>query len=224
MSFPEPIVLGVDEAGRGPAIGPLIIAGVAVPESVLVKFENLGIRDSKRLSPKRREQLYDALQQLNAKIYIRELTATKIDLTLKDTQDNLNLLEIRVMADIINEAMPTIAYIDAISKPAYSERHLDPLLSSPKPRLVVENKADDNYAVVGAASIIAKVLRDQNITALQEAHRHLGDFGSGYPADPKTQRFLERNVDTIRRYQLPFVRMEWECTKRILRRKRQTLI
>ncbi len=216
------LILGIDEAGRGPAIGSMFIAGIMMNEPDLVKLKDLGIRDSKRLSANRREELYSALKELNTKIFVRELTAMKIDLVLKDSKDNLNLLEIRTMADIINEAKPSVAYVDAVSTPTYFSRNLDPHVQPSKPRLVVENRADDKYEIVGAASIVAKVLRDRSVAELREKHQNLGDLGSGYPSDPKTKRFVEQNVEAIRKYKLPFVRMEWESTKKILRRRRQT--
>lgn len=218
---PDPLILGVDEAGRGPAIGSLFIAGVALPESLLPELNAMGVRDSKKLSAKRREELYTALQELNAAIYLRELSAAEIDLVLKDTGDNLNLLEIRKMAEIINEAKPAIVYVDAVSTPTYSKNKLIPEINSPKPRLVVENRADDNYEIVAAASIVAKVQRDRSVLALHEAHPYLGDFGSGYPSDPRTQRFIQENIEIIKRNEVPFVRMEWDNIKRIIRQKKQ---
>lgn len=217
----DPLILGVDEAGRGPAIGPLFIAGVALPESALPKLKSMGIRDSKKLSPNRREKLYTGLQELNATIYLRELSAKEIDHVLKDAGDNLNLLELRKMAEIINEAKPSIVYVDAVSTPAYSKNKLIKDLKSPKPRLVVENKADDNYEIVAAASIVAKVQRDRSVLALREAHPNLGEFGSGYPSDPRTQHFIQENIEAIKRNEIPFVRMEWDNIKRVLRQKKQ---
>lgn len=222
MKSLDSLVLGIDEAGRGPAIGPLFIAGVVLPKSALSKLDPLGIRDSKRLSPTKREQLYTVFQELNIPMYERKLTALEIDRVLKDPSDNLNLFEIRKMAEIINEVKPTIAYIDAVSSPTYFKDRLVPHLVSPKPRLVVENKADDKYKIVGAASIVAKVQRDRSVAALRETYRDLGDFGSGYPSDPRTQQFIKRNSEIIRLNKLPFVRMEWENTKKVLRQKKQS--
>lgn len=218
----DPLILGIDEAGRGPALGPLFVAGIALPESILPQLESMGIRDSKQVSPGKREQFYTLLQQLNSAIYWRKLTAKEIDRVLRDPSDNLNLLEIRKMAEIINEVKPATAYVDAISTPAYFKHHLNPLLKSPKPRLVVENKADAKYRIVGAASIVAKVQRDGSIAGLREIYRNLGDLGSGYPSDPRTQQFIQNNTGLIRKKKLPFVRMEWDNIKKILHQRKQT--
>jgi len=199
---------------RGPVIGPLVIAGVLIRDDQVAALKALGVKDSKLLSPRRREKLADEIKRLAAKYEIVELSPAEIDkivLTGKKFH-RLNLLEAKAMAEVIKRLKPEIAYVDASD--VVAERfgsQIKEMLPFPV-TIISEHKADATYAVVSAASIIAKVRRDKIIAQLREQY---GDFGSGYVADSKTVAFL---MDWVKRYgSYPdFVRKSWKPAKRML--------
>ena len=175
-------ILGVDEAGRGPVIGPLVIAGVLLWEDQEKELLALGVRDSKALARERRAELVPPIECLALAVERVILPAARLD-------GNLTRIELEATAQIIKKMEPDRAIIDAPvgprAIPAYREalRRLLPF----ECELVLENKADVHHPVVAAASIVAKVQRDQEILQLRTRY---GDFGWGYPSEPKVQRFL----------------------------------
>ncbi|MFH1972000.1 MAG: ribonuclease HII [archaeon] len=182
------LIAGVDEAGRGPVIGPLVVAGVAIEEKNIKKLEELGVKDSKLLTPKRREELFSKIKELTEyKILI--IPPQEVDDAVNSASMNLNWLEAVKYAMVINALNPDKAYVDcpSVNNKAFKE-YMEQFLKK-KPELIVENKADLNYPIVGAASILAKVTRDREIKKLREKY---GDFNSGYPSDPKTKEFLKK--------------------------------
>lgn len=183
-------VLGIDEAGRGPVIGPLIIAGVMIHDG---KEAELGaVKDSKLLTHKKRVILNEIIQK-NSEFKIIEVSPQEIDdaLNPNNKKMNLNWLEAHKQAEIINELKPDIAIIDCPSPNCkkYTE-YLRKLLNNKEIKLIVEHKADVNYPVCSAASIIAKVKREEEVAKLKEKY---GDIGPGYPANPITQKFIKEN-------------------------------
>jgi ribonuclease HII len=130
-------------------------------------------------------------------------------------QHSLNEIEAMKIAELINglKKKPETIYVDSPDalKGAFEKRIRKYLnKANEKTKIVAENKADSNYVVVGAASILAKVKRDEEIEKLCEK---FGDFGSGYPADPKTQKFLAEYVEKNKKLP-PFSRIFWStCTK-----------
>ncbi len=178
-------ILGIDEAGRGCAIGPMVVCGALLDEDVLETLRADGVRDSKALTPAGREALAQNIRSVAAGLFLEEISPSEID------ERNLNLLEIRRIGRIISAAKADVVYLDA---PVAGRRgieafcqHIKRRLSGDCPRIVAENHADATYVSVAAASIIAKVRRDAVVADLR---RQFGDFGSGYPSDEKTTRFL----------------------------------
>jgi ribonuclease HII len=202
------LVAGVDEAGRGCVIGPLVVAGVLIREEKLPVLTRLGVKDSKLLSAKKREALAVEVERLVEKRVIVKLLPVEIDRVVESGRKlhKLNRLEAQTMAKIIDALKPDVAYVDAAD--VLEERfkhHIQESLSF-KTKIVAQHKADRTYAVVSAASIIAKVDRDREIAALTSEH---GDFGSGYLADPKTMRFLKQWLQTHSEYP-ECVRKSWK--------------
>jgi ribonuclease HII len=184
------LVCGIDEAGRGPVLGPMVIAGVMMRESRHAELVALGVKDSKLCTPKKREELYEAILRLTSEYHVVVIDPLEIDAALFDPMMNLNLLEIHHQAAIINTLIPDHVIIDCpqINTLSYTSK-LIPFLSNRAVGIQAENKADMNHPIVSAASIIAKVTRDR---AIESIKKRIGiDFGSGYPGDPKTRRFLE---------------------------------
>jgi ribonuclease HII len=181
-------VLGIDEAGRGPVIGPMIIAGVMIQDG---KEKELGaVKDSKLLKHKQRELLYPQIVA-HSEFKIIEVSPQEIDMALNSKELNLNWLEAHKQAEIINELKPDAAIIDCPSPniKKYTE-YLRNLLANKEVKLIVEHKADVNYPVCSAASIIAKVKREEEVEKLKKKY---GDIGPGYPGNETTKKFIKEN-------------------------------
>jgi len=210
------LIAGVDDAGRGPIIGPLVIAGVLIDEKDLPTLRNLGVKDSKLLSPRRREQLATEIRKLALKYHVESLSPADIDRVVETGRKlrRLNRLEAQTMAKVIDALKPNVAYVDAsdVLADRFKEHILENL--SFRVEIVSEHKADVKYPIVSAASIIAKVERDRAIEKLQEKYRDLGDMGSGYSSDPRTIKFLEKWYARFG-YSPEFVRKSWKPAKRL---------
>jgi ribonuclease HII len=183
------LVCGIDEAGRGPVIGPMVIAGVSMHERSLDELKELGVKDSKLLSPAKREMLYDKILRIVQNHHIVVISPLEIDIALGDPDCNLNSLEAIHQAAIIRILRPESVIVDC---PSVNMESYSLMLKSYMSEMIVEikaeHKADVNYPIVSAASIIAKVCRDREIEKIKKAIDI--DFGSGYPSDPKTRKFL----------------------------------
>jgi len=207
------LIAGVDDAGRGPIIGPLVIAGVLFAEEDLRKLKPLGVKDSKVLSPRRRETLAIEIRRLAVKYHVESLSPAEIDKVVETRRrlHKLNRLEAHTMAKVIEVLKPDVAYVDASD--VIAERFKEHIMEKlPFPvRIVSEHKADATYPVVSAASIIAKVERDSAIQKLKDRY---GDLGSGYVTDPKTLEFLEKWLAKHGSYP-EFVRRSWKPAKEL---------
>jgi len=205
------VIAGLDEAGRGPVLGPMVLCGVLFDERKLGELKAAGVKDSKLLSPGRRETLARFISQKVARCEVIELSPAEIDEMRLTKKINLNEMEAMNFAGIIDTLKPRTAYVDSTDPdPAMFKRRIQRYLKT-RPELVVESFAERKYVVVAAASIIAKVKRDQCVAELR---RRYGYFGSGYSSDPRTITFLER---WVKKYGgLPeFARRSWETARRI---------
>ncbi|MFA5126042.1 MAG: ribonuclease HII [archaeon] len=207
------LIAGIDEAGRGPCFGPMTI-GISVMEKESEKeLKSLGVKDSKQILPAKRKSLVNEVKKhsVEHKVIILE----PIEINDLMAQHSLNEIEAIKIAELINglKKKPEIIFIDSPDalKGAFEKRIRKYLNKThEKTKIVAENKADSTYVVVGAASILAKVKRDEEIEHLAE---EFGDFGSGYPADPKTQKYLAEYVKKNKKLP-PFSRIFWStCTK-----------
>lgn len=191
------IVVGLDEAGRGPVLGPLVMVALAFKESEIHKLEWLGVKDSKMLSSEVREELFERIHEIAHDFRIEIIEPDAIDLSLQDASTNLNWLEADTTARLVGELDADKIIVDCPSPniKAYRDyllRKLPPNVQK-KAELVAEHKADVNHIVVAAASVIAKVIRDRSIEHLKQ---EIGiDFGSGYMSDQRTKDFLEKYYD-----------------------------
>ena len=204
-------ILGVDEAGRGCVMGPLVIAGVLIDESSQPKLLELGVKDSKLLSRRRREQLAKEIKQIAIDTHIVKLSPAEIDKAVNRRKKlyKLNRLEAKTMAKVIEALRPDVAIVDASDVLADRyKQHITECLPF-QVQVISEHKADKNYPVVSAASIIAKVERDHNIDMLKARY---GDFGSGYMTDLKTTTFLKTLAKKYGKYP-DFVRCSWKPAK-----------
>ena len=184
-------VLGIDEAGRGPVIGDLVIAGVLIGKEDELKLKALGVKDSKLLKAEKREAMFDKIIDIAKSTRIIIIKPKEIDDALNSPNLNLNKLEALKSALIINEFRPSTAIVDCPSPntKAYTD-YLRMHLKDKKTEIIAEHKADANYAVVSAASILAKVVRDREIKKIISKY---GDCGPGYQSNPVTQKFIREN-------------------------------
>jgi ribonuclease HII len=210
------LICGIDEAGRGPVIGPLVTCGVVIDSEDEKKLAALGVKDSKLILPKKRAELMEKIKGIVKKFEIVVLEPKDIDSALADPGTNLNWLEADTTAELINKLQPEKAIVDCPSPNI--EEYTDYIRKKLNVdcKLVLEHKADMNHLVVGAASIIAKVTRDK---AIEEIKKKVGqDIGSGYPADPVTKQFL---ADNYNKYPGIF-RKSWQTYKDAVAKKQQT--
>jgi len=211
-------ILGIDESGRGPVIGSMVMCGVVIDESKERELVNIGVKDSKLLLPKVRELLYNKIEEIADEIFVIIVNPKEIDDALENPLLDLNKLEALKTAEIILKSKADIAFLDCPSVNIASYKsELQNLLGDSKIKLNLEHKADLNYPVVGAASIIAKVTRDRLIEEIKQKYNV--DFGSGYPSDPKTITFLEKNWDNPKFSDI--FRKSWDTWKRIKINKSQ---
>lgn len=184
-------ICGIDDAGRGPVIGPMVIAGVVVNEKEVKKLKELGAKDSKLLTPQQREQIYTKIIKLVRKYKIIKIPAKEIDKAVFSETTNLNFLEGEKMADIINSLRADKSIVDcpSVNIEKFSEFMQEKI--KVKTKLICKHKADRDEPTVAAGSILAKVTRDREIKLMK---KKLGiEFNSGYPADPITKKFLKDN-------------------------------
>ena len=206
--------VGIDEAGRGPVLGPLVMTGVLIEEDEERKLIQLGVKDSKLLTKEQRETLYKKLNKLTYKTMI--LGPNEIDLALRSLNTNLNWLEAQTSAKILNELNPAKAIIDCPSPniKAYHD-YLKRLVDKKGMELILKHHAEEHPSVA-AASIIAKVTRDNII---EDMKKEIGiDFGSGYMSDPLTQQFLEKHHNNYPH----LFRKGWASYKAVIVKKQQT--
>jgi ribonuclease HII len=206
------LIAGVDEAGRGCVIGPLVIAGILIKKKNLPALKQLGVKDSKLLTAKKRETMLPQILSIAENYHIIKLQPIEIDHAVDSGRKlhKLNRLEAETMAQIINQLKPDEAQVDAAD--VLEERfkhHIQERLTA-KTIIKSKHKADRIYPAVSAASIIAKVHRDNEIAAIATQH---GDFGTGYLHDPKTMMFLKKWLRNNGEYP-EFVRKSWKPAKK----------
>ena len=202
------MICGIDEAGRGPVIGPLVVAGVKVDDES--KLTELGVRDSKKLSPRQREFLSQEIRKI-AECDVRVVPAEDLDQLMELM--TINRAEAKIFASVIEKLRPEVAYVDSAdaNEDTFKSQILKELDFDVE--VVSKHKADEMYPVVSAASCVAKVRRDADVRKIEE---EIGErIGSGYPSDKKTIRFLERWIEKHGDLP-PHTRKAWKTSKRLL--------
>jgi len=219
-------VLGIDEAGRGPVLGPMVYsAAISRLERHQEVREELGANDSKQLKEIERERMLKSIDKSGWVAYTGEvLTPAHLSsCMLRQVKYNLNTLShdtARAMIDrMLNHFKFNIAeiYVDTVGKPEFYQEKLQNWF--PRISITVASKADSTYPIVGAASIVAKVARDMlvhNWPHLEPGIDSELETGSGYPGDPKTKSWLRSNTNHV--FGLPsFARISWETSKKVIR-------
>lgn len=200
-------ILGIDEAGRGCVIGPLVVAGVVISAKTLEKLSELGVRDSKELTRAQRARIAHEIERLAQKIIVVAIEPSELD-------ENLTEIELRAMGQIIQESGAERIYLDLPVGPRAHDSFIQALrtrVGTLECELAAENRADVKYPVVSAASIIAKVSRDRAIELLRQEY---GDFGWGYPSEPKTRAFLKEFFERTGRFP-PCARRKWHTLQKL---------
>ena len=187
------IVFGTDEAGKGSLIGNLCMAGVIVEESKVGDLEAIGAKDSKLLTHKKRIEVAKEIKKIVKDYIVVEALPSEIDEAIDGNNSlNLNWFEANHIAEMINKLKPDTAIIDCPSPNI--EKFTDYIknrLDNKEIKLIVEHKADANHFPVAAASILAKVARENNVKKIEE---EVGEsIGSGYPSNPVCKEFLKNN-------------------------------
>lgn len=227
MNKTNKIIAGIDDATKCPCIGSIFVAGVIADENTIETWKNLGVKDSKLVAPKKREKLAKIIKETAIGFSIQEIKPEMID----DKSFNLNEWEMFIVLNVANKlqkfALPEEVFIDnwEVSENLFRNRfkHLIDVYKSSKEKLskykiklskkklsslnyIPEHKADENYVVVGAASILAKTSSDAQYVKYRKKY---GNFGSGSPADPATRLFVWNHKDNP----LPIIRKSWNTFK-----------
>jgi len=205
---------GIDEAGRGPVLGPMVIAGYFLDEKHFSKISEIAKRDSKGYTPRERERIFHTLLNYGgSKVVVITLHPSIID-NWVSYLGGLNQMEAYYCYKIITTIKPRKVYIDSCD--THPQRFLNRImryLTKEKINLEinVDINADIKYPIVSAASIIAKVIRDSYILKLKE---EFGELGSGYPSDPTTKKFLSTWIE---KYNIPppFSRKTWKTISKV---------
>ena len=192
----ERLILGIDDAGRGPVIGPMVLAGCLVDEKTETEFRKMGVRDSKQLTPKRRDFFEEKIKE-KVKDYETVLLHPE-EIDSKNAEGiKLNELEAIACAKIINKLnkgdkkMKVIIDCPSVSISKWTDFLKTQIKDLSNLEICCEHKADRNHVAVSAASILAKNEREREVSKLKKKY---GEIGSGYPSDPKTKKFLAKNA------------------------------
>ncbi len=213
-------ISGIDEAGRGSILGPLVIASVTADKKTIRKFSRIGIKDSKQLSPRNREAFAKIIMDESENVIVSKLSEKKIDKSVRLRKEylrnknfivsnkiiGLNELEAYSMSKIINNLDSHSVYVDSCDvKPERFRKRIENYLNK-NIKIHSRHKADEKFIIVAAASVIAKYTRDREIVKLE---RRFGNIGSGYPSDPITRIFLQKWLKN-HRDKPEFARKSWK--------------
>lgn len=192
------LILGIDDAARGPVIGPMVLAGVLLDEKVQGKLKKLGVKDSKQLTQKRREFLSEKIKEVAETFEIVLAYPDEIDKAV-GTEVNLNHLEAMKCAEIINKINKGLGKIKvvvdcpSVSIASWTDYLKTKIKNLSNLEISCEHKADKNHTSVSAASILAKCTREKEMDLLKE--KYGAEIGSGYCSDPLTCKFLEKYAE-----------------------------
>jgi len=184
---PNRLTLGIDEAGRGPAIGPMVIAAVAIDSRTAASLSRKGLRDSKSYGAG--EDAHALRSELAAEIRKRavwlmhiEVEHTEIDARV--CRNELNVLE-RELATKLIEKAPACDKIIADGKRMFAA------LGARYPQFLSVDRAEEHHASVAAASVIAKVIRDNRFNAIRARYEpEVGPITGGGYANAATRKWL----------------------------------
>ena len=227
----RPVQLGIDEAGRGPVVGPMVYGCCYSPISSSDAVAKAGFADSKQLTEQKREGLWEkivSLETLEIGYICNILSAEDISgQMLRRTAHNLNAISHDAAIAMIRKVMAAGAkveeiYVDTVGDPQRYEQKLKTLFPSVR-AITVCPKADSLFPIVSAASIVANVNRDRSVASISSIMKETDvikdratsvDLGSGYPSDERTKDWLKANLDKI--FLFPsIVRFSWDTVNQL---------
>ncbi|MDO8509147.1 MAG: ribonuclease HII [Nanoarchaeota archaeon] len=194
------LILGIDDAGRGPIIGPMILAGVLLDKNGEEILKKHNVRDSKTVLHPTRVKLAELIKETSLGHHLAITSPDQIDKAI-NTGTNLNTLEAIKTAEIINalnnqkDKIKVIVDCPSVNIKAWRATLLGFIKNKENLEVICEHKADANHVSVSGASILAKVTREDEIEKLKSQY---GNFGSGYPADPLTKKFLKSSGSKLK--------------------------
>jgi ribonuclease HII len=210
-----PTILGIDEAGRGSVIGPLVVGGVMIDEEDEHLLAKIGVRDSKELTPAQRERMAVQIKKVAKDWVTVRVTAKEIDEMRK--KKNLNIIEAEKMAEIIKLMKADKAYVDAPQVSTEKFKNVLLALAKNHTHIIAENYADKTYKTVSAASIIAKVDRDAEVERIK---KEVGfDFGVGYSHDARSIEFIKKCLRE--KTFLEYLRHSWTTVQELKGKRKQ---
>lgn len=207
-------LLGIDDAGRGPILGPMYLAGVLIKKEDEKTLKELGAKDSKLLQHNQRIKLAEEIRKIS-KFRIEESSPEEIDKAVNSI--NLNTLEAKKAAEIINklnnkkDKVTVIVDCPSVNTAKWKKKLISFIEHKENLEIRCEHKADFNYPVVGAASILAKVAREEAVSKIK---KQFGNIGSGYPSDPVTIEFIKSKGKDLAKTGI--VRTSWATWKNML--------
>lgn len=219
----EELILGIDDAGRGPVIGPMILAGCIINKELEKEFKLLGAKDSKKLTPKRREMIAEKIREKAIDFSIEITSPDEID-SSQQKGLKLNELEANKVANIINKLnkenkkLKIVIDCPSVSLIKWKDYLVTKIENLRNLEISCEHKADHNHIAVSCASILAKSKREEEIEKLKKQY---GDeIGSGYTSDPKTQTFLKKYAEKYKDKNL--FRKSWKTYQEAIKPLTQT--
>jgi ribonuclease HII len=210
-------IAGIDEAGKGCVLGPLVIVGFSIKPEDEKKLIKIGVRDSKELTPEKRKKLAKKIEKIGD-IAVLKVGPCKIDGYQKEGV-NLNQLEAMKFSEIVNMLVPEKVYIDCPTRNIRKFSSFVKKMIKSKTEIIAENFADKKYPVVSAASIIAKVIRDNEIEELRKKYNF---EGSGYTSDERTVNWMKNWLKTNKDFPEGLVRKSWITTEYMIADKKQS--
>jgi len=188
----------------------MVIAGVVIDNKYEKKLRAMGVKDSKKLTPKKRTELAPKIEELCKTVIVLRVPACKID-SYRAKKINLDIIEAMRMAEIVNVCGAERIFIDSLeANPGKFKKRIQEYVTENGADLIVENYSDETYPVVSAASVIAKVERDK---VIEEIKRKVNfDFGVGYSHDKRTINFVKKLIEE-RKQLPPYVRQSWVTTQ-----------
>lgn len=193
------LILGIDDSGRGPLIGPMFLAGVLIEKKDEEILKKHNVKDSKQLLHSKRIELSKLIKETALDFHIAKAEPEEIDKAII-SGINLNTLEAIKTAEIINkitekrkEKIQIIIDCPSVNTSAWKKKLLEYIRNADNLEISCEHKADINHVSASAASILAKVAREEAVERLKQRLKPYGDVGSGYPSDPITKEFLKEH-------------------------------
>jgi ribonuclease HII len=219
----EELILGIDDAGRGPVIGPMVLAGCIINSELEKEFKLLGAKDSKKLTPKRREMIAQKVREKALDYKILTASPDEID-SSQEKGLKLNELEANKAAEIINylnkdknKKIKIILDCPSVSLVKWKDYLVQKIEDLRNLEIFCEHKADANHVAVSCASIIAKSKREEEMDKLKKEYGE--EIGSGYTSDPKTQSFLKKYVEKYKDKNL--FRKSWKTYQEAIKKETQ---